>query len=159
MQSYQRFQHVDHTAFNTSGTNGPRSLFRMKAGTHSPSPAGAHTAAHRPKRGVFQMGALSLPSSRFARFGNSARPGVRTANFAAFGSWSRGISKSTESLRNSDAHDARRCSEASRSRRNVQPRCWFLRCIGELHGLPSLRRNSGESFHAPCCADSFICAL
>ena len=88
MQSYQRFQHVDHTAFNTSGTNGPRSLFRMKAGTHSPSPAGAHTAAHTPKRGVFQMGALSLPSSRFARFGNSARPGVRTANFAAFGPWS-----------------------------------------------------------------------
>ncbi len=102
-QSYQRFQHIGHTAFNTSGTNGPRSLFRMKAGTHSPSPAGAHTAAHRAKRGVFQMGALSLPSSRFARFGNSARPGVRTANFAAFGSWSRGISKSTESLRNSDA--------------------------------------------------------
>ena len=103
MQSYQRFQHTGHTDFNISGTNGPRSLFRMKAGTHSPSPAGAHTAAHRAKRGVFQMGALSLPSSRFARFGNSARPGVRTANFAAFGSWSRGISKSTESLRNSDA--------------------------------------------------------
>ena len=103
MQSYQRFQHVDHTAFNTSGTNGPRSLFRMKAGTHSPSPAGAHTAAHTPKRGVFQMGALSLPSSRFARFGNSARPGVRTANFAAFGSWSEALLKDTESLRDSDA--------------------------------------------------------
>ena len=53
MQSYQRFQHVDHMAFNTSGTNGPRSLFRMKAGTHSPSPAGAHTAAHRAKQGRF----------------------------------------------------------------------------------------------------------
>ena len=53
MQSYQRFQHVGHTAFNTSGTNGPRSLFRMKAGTHSPSPAGAHTAAHRAKQGRF----------------------------------------------------------------------------------------------------------
>ena len=52
-QSSQRFQHVDHTAFNTSGTNGPRSLFRMKAGTHSPSPAGAHTAAHRAKQGRF----------------------------------------------------------------------------------------------------------
>ena len=103
MQSYQRFQHVDHTAFNTSGTNGPRSLFRMKAGTHSPSPAGAHTAAHTPKRGVFQMGALSLPSSRFARFGNSARPGVRTANFAAFGSWPGVLTKNAESLRDSDA--------------------------------------------------------
>ena len=39
------------------------------------------------------------------------------------------------------------------------PRCWFPRCISELHGLPLLRRNAGESFHAPCCADSFICAL
>ena len=49
------------------------------------------------------MGALSLPSERFARFGNPARPGVRTAYFAAFGSWSRGISKNAESLRDSDA--------------------------------------------------------
>ena len=131
----------------------------MQRGHTPPHPRTAHTAAYTPKQGAFRMGVLSLPSDRFVRFGNPARPGVRTANFAAFGSWSRGISKSTESLRNSDAHDARRCSEASRSRRNVQPRCWFLRCIGELHGLPSLRRNSGESFHAPCCADSFICAL
>ena len=49
------------------------------------------------------MGALSLPSDRFARFGNPAWPDVRTANFAAFGSWSRGISKNAESLRDSDA--------------------------------------------------------
>ena len=39
--------------FSTCRTNGPRSLFRMKAGTHSPSPAGAHTAAHRAKQGRF----------------------------------------------------------------------------------------------------------
>ena len=49
------------------------------------------------------MGALSLPSVRFARFGNLARPGVRTANFAALGTWSRVLSKNAESLRNSDA--------------------------------------------------------
>ena len=48
-QSYQRFQHTGHTAFNTSGTNGSRSLSQVKAGTHSPSPAGARTAAHTPK--------------------------------------------------------------------------------------------------------------
>lgn len=103
MQSYQRFQHVGHMAFNTSGTNGPRSLLRMKAGTHSPSPTGSHTAAYTAKRGAFWMGALSLPSDRFARFGNPARPGIRTANFAAFGSWSGVLPKSAESLRNSDA--------------------------------------------------------
>ena len=158
MQSYQRFQHVDHTAFNTSGTNGPRSLFRMKAGTHSPSPAGAHTAAHPAKQGRFGRGVVSLPSERFARFGNPARPGIRTAYFAAL--CTGGVcGKEAESLLDIDARTVRRCPEATRSRRNAQPRCWFLRCIGELHGLPSLRRNSGESFHAPCCADSFICAL
>ena len=49
------------------------------------------------------MGVLSLPSDCFARFGNPAWPGGRTANFAAFGSWSGVLSKNAESLRNSDA--------------------------------------------------------
>ena len=49
------------------------------------------------------MGALSLPSDRFARFGNPARPGVRTTYFAAFGSWSGVLPKNAESLRDSDA--------------------------------------------------------
>ena len=46
---------------------------------------------------------VSLPSERFARFGNPAWPGVRTANFAAFGSWSGVLPKNVESLWNSDA--------------------------------------------------------
>ncbi len=46
---------------------------------------------------------VSLPSERFTRFGNPAWPGVRTANFAAFGSWSEVLPKNAESLRNSDA--------------------------------------------------------
>ena len=49
------------------------------------------------------MGALSLPSDCFVRFGNPAWPGVRTANFAAFGSWSGVLPKNAESLRDSDA--------------------------------------------------------
>ena len=49
------------------------------------------------------MGALSLPSERFARFGNPARPGLKTANFAAFGSWPGVLPKNAESLRDSDA--------------------------------------------------------
>ena len=49
------------------------------------------------------MGALLLLSERFTRFGNPAWPGVRTANFAAFGSWSEALLKDTESLRDSDA--------------------------------------------------------
>ena len=49
------------------------------------------------------MGALSLPSDCFTRFGNPAWPGGRTANFAAFGPWSDVLSKNVESLRDSDA--------------------------------------------------------
>ena len=102
-QSYQRFQCIGHTDFNTSGTNGSRSLSRVKVGTHSPLLKGSHTAAYTPKQGLFRMGALSLPSDRFARSGNPAWPGVRTANFAAFGPWSGVLQKDTESLRDSDA--------------------------------------------------------
>ena len=44
------FQYVGHTDFNTFGTNGPRSLSRMKAGTHSAFGEKSHTAAHRGKQ-------------------------------------------------------------------------------------------------------------
>ena len=47
-----------------------------------PQPLTAHTAAHTAKHGAFRVGALSLPSDRFARFRNPAWPGVRTACFA-----------------------------------------------------------------------------
>ena len=52
---------------------------------------------------MFRVGALLLPSERFARFGNPARPGVRTAYFAAFRPWSGVLPENAESLRNSDA--------------------------------------------------------
>jgi len=102
-QSYQRFQCIGHTDFKTSGTNGSRSFSQVKAGTHLPSPTGLHTAAYTAKHGAFWMGVVSLPSERFARFGNPARPGIRTANFAAFWPWSGVFSKNAESLRDSDA--------------------------------------------------------
>ena len=84
--------------FSTSRTNGPRLLSRAKADTHSPSPTGSHTAAYTPKHGVFPVGALLLPSDCFTRFRNPAWPGGRTANFAAFGSWSEALLKDTKSL-------------------------------------------------------------
>ena len=90
-------------AFSASLTNGPRSLSCVKAGTHSPLPTGSHTAAHTPKQVVFWVGVVSLPSDRSERFGNPAWPGVRTANFAAFGSWPGVLQKNAESLRDSDA--------------------------------------------------------
>ena len=62
----------------------------------------AHSGLHGETR-AFRMGVVSLPSERFTRFGNPAWPGIRTANFAAFGSWPGGLPKNAESLRDSDA--------------------------------------------------------
>ena len=46
-------------------------------------------------------GAVTLGTNR--TFPNLPWPGIRTANFAAFGSWSGVLPKHAESLRNSDA--------------------------------------------------------
>ena len=75
----------------------------------------AHSGSHAETGGVSD-GVLLLPSDCFTRFGNPAWPGGRTANFADFEPWPGVRPKNTESLRNSDAHDARRCPEASRPR-------------------------------------------
>ena len=67
MQSYQRFQHIVHTVFNTSGTNASHLLPLTKVGTHSALLKGSHTAAYTPKQGRFGQRVLSLPSERSAR--------------------------------------------------------------------------------------------
>ena len=79
----------------------------------------AHSGLHA-ETGAFWMGALLLPLERFTRFGNPAWPGVRTANFAAFGSWSEALLKDTESLRNSDALMRVAVPQASRPCRAAQ---------------------------------------
>ena len=55
----------------------------------------AHKGTHG-ETGAFRMGALLLPSDCFTRCGNPAWPGGRTANFAAFGSWSGVLPKHAE---------------------------------------------------------------
>ena len=67
MQSYQRFQHIVHTVFNTSGTNASHLLPLTKVGTHSALLKGSRTAAHTAKHGVFWVRVVSLPSARSAR--------------------------------------------------------------------------------------------
>ena len=111
---YQQREKIQPT-FAFTGESGYTLGFRGKI---------AHNGLHA-ETGSFRMGALSLPSNHFARFGNPAWPGVRTANFAAFGSWPGVLPKNAESLRNSDAHDARRCPEASRPRWAAQSCCYI----------------------------------
>ena len=102
--------------FPTPRTNGPRSLSRVKAGTHSAFGEKSHTRAHTAKQVVFWVGVVSLPSERSARFGNPAWPGGRTANFAALGSWPGGALKERRKPSGQRCAYARRCPEASRPR-------------------------------------------
>ncbi len=90
-------------AFHTLPTNAATLVSRGCGGyTATPAPNRAHSGSQGETR-AFRMGALSLPSERFARFGNPARPGVRMANFAAFGAWSGVRPKNAESHWDSDA--------------------------------------------------------
>ena len=68
----------------------------------------AHSGSHAETR-AFRMGGGITTLGAFRTFTNIPGPGIRTASFAAFGAWSRVLPKNAESLRNSDAHDARRC--------------------------------------------------
>ena len=62
----------------------------------------AHSGSHG-ETGAFRTGPLSLPSTRCCTFTNIPGPGIRTAHFAAFGSWPGVRQKDAESLRDSDA--------------------------------------------------------
>ena len=62
----------------------------------------AHSGLHAETGGVSDGGGITTLGA-FRTFTNIPGPGVRTANFAAFGSWSEALLKDTESLRNSDA--------------------------------------------------------
>ena len=89
-------------AFSASLTNAPRSLSRVKVGTHSPFGEGSHTAAYTPKQGAFRMGVVSLLSERSARSPTS--PGrVSERQVLPLLGLGRVLPKNAESLRNSDA--------------------------------------------------------
>ena len=93
---HRAFSHIAHKRRNVR--------FKGMRRVHTPpQPLTAHTAAYTAKQGRFGRGVVSLPSERFARFGNPARPGLKTANFAAFRSWPGVLPKNAESLRDSDA--------------------------------------------------------
>ena len=62
----------------------------------------AHNGSHGETRGVSDGGGITTIGP-FRTFTNIPGPGVRTAYFAAFGSWPGVLQKNAESLRNSDA--------------------------------------------------------
>ena len=66
-QTRKSWQNCRHSSiskrFSTSLTNGPRSLSRVKVGTHSAFGEGSHTAAHTAKQGVSDGGWYHYPRS------------------------------------------------------------------------------------------------
>ena len=89
-------------AVSTSRTNGPRLLSRVKV-VYTRLCSKNRTQWHtRRNRGVLDGGAITTLGA-FRTFTNIPGPGIRTANFAAFGSWSETLLKNAESLRDSDA--------------------------------------------------------
>ena len=81
----------------------PTFASQAKVGTHSAFGEKSHTTAHTPKQVAFRMGGGITTLGAFRTFTNIPGPGVRTAYFAALGSWPRVLPKNAESLRNSDA--------------------------------------------------------
>ena len=75
----------------------------------------AHKGTHGETGGVLGGGGITALGA-FRTFTNIPGPGVRTANFAAFGSWPGVLSKNAESLRNSDALMRVAVPQASRPR-------------------------------------------
>jgi len=61
----------------------------------------AHSGLHAETGGVSDGGGITTLGA-FRTFTNIPGPGIRTANFAAFGSWSGVLPKNAESLRDSD---------------------------------------------------------
>ena len=79
-----------------------RSFQGAAAGTHAtPSPNRAHSGLHA-ETGGLPDGAAITTLDTYCTFTNIPGPGIRTANFAAFGPWSGVLPKNAESLRDSD---------------------------------------------------------
>ena len=75
----------------------------------------AHSGSHGETRGVSDGGGITTLGA-FRTFTNIPGPGIRTAIFAAFGSWSGCAHKERRKPAGQRCAYARRCSEASRPR-------------------------------------------
>ena len=75
----------------------------------------AHSGLHAETGGVSDGGGITTLGA-FRTFTNIPGPGIRTASFAAFGSWSEALLKDTESLRSSDVLMRVAVPKASRPR-------------------------------------------
>ena len=112
-------------------------------GTHSALGERSHTAAHTAKHGAFQMGGGIITLGALRTFANLPGPGIRTAYFAALGTWPGAFSENAESLRDSDAL---MCVAVPRRRgpAGLRDLFSFLSKLRFVH--PAHRHGSGSTF-------------
>ena len=101
--------------FSTFRTNGPRLLSRAKAGTHSPSPTGSHTAARTPKQGAFRMGRYHYPRHEL-HVHEHPRAGYQNGKLCRFWVLAGCAPEERRKPSGQRCAYARRCSEAPRPR-------------------------------------------
>ena len=100
----QFYLRLSFIAFFNFSHKWPTLAFTGKSGyIHSAFGEGSHTTAHTAKQGGISDGGAITTLGAFRTFTNIPGPGIRTAYFAAFGSWTGAFPENTESLRNSDA--------------------------------------------------------
>ena len=102
--------------FSTSRTNGPRLLSRAKAGTHSPSPTGSHTAAYTAKQGAFWMGGAITTLGAFCTVRKPCVAGCQNGKLCRFGVLAGCAPKERKEPSGQRCAYACRCPEASRPR-------------------------------------------
>ena len=95
---------------STSRTNGPRSLSRVKVGTHSAFGEGSHTAAYTAKQGHFGWGWYHYPRS-VPHVHKHPRPGCQNGKLCRFGVLTGGAPEECREPSEQRCAYARRCSE------------------------------------------------
>ncbi len=118
-QSYQRFQCIDHTDFNTSGTNASHLLPLTKVGTHSAFGERSHTRAYTPKQGCFGRGWYHYPRTVSHVSETLCGQGAERRTLPLWYLDREVLSKNAESLRDSDVLMRVAVPKASRPRRTA----------------------------------------
>ena len=103
-------------AFSTSPTNGPRSLSQAKEGIHTRLCSKDRTQGLTRRNTDLPDGGGITTLDTYCTFTNIPGPGVKTAYFAALGSWPGGALEGHRKPTGQRCAYARRCPEASRPR-------------------------------------------
>ena len=96
--------------FSTSCTNAPRSLSRVKVGTHSALGERLHTTAHTAKQGRFRWGRYYYPR-RVPHVREHPRAGYQNGVLCRFGALAGGAPEERRKPSEQRCAYARRCSE------------------------------------------------